>query len=738
MKMILRVGLLFIAAGIVLSGCSVNPETDQSVKKGSALQVMDATLSGANGSVVVSAMTGTSLTVTYSPGVQYSSCNLYLSQGNGTGLVLAAQPMNYSGGTYTYTFSNPSFVANAVIYICILRNNAGVESCVPQGTLGTTTSWSTFVYGSSTAAVTKIEAESYTTMSGVATESCSDTGGGLDVGWIDSGDWMVYPITITTTGTYTIQYRVASPNSGKYLSSDLNAGSIQLGTVTIPNTTSWQSWQTVSQTVTLNAGTYNFGINAGSGGFNLNWFTIQYTGGSTPTPTPTPAPTPVGPAGYTYCAPENGSFTLPGTCDVAYGANGSFSNLYGKTGTITFNNATFGDPIPGVVKAGFYKPSSSTDTLIARNAGMRATLQFKNSTGVFTSDSIYVAVLCLNTSGQFCHLTPSGQLAVDSGSDNGALTVNGTGYANYFYKLSDINGFQLPNGVISARIWISMQRPLYIHVNTDASGKVVGIAPPDINNPNDANLNTYFDWVEINVDSIALWINTTCVDMFGFPTVVSAYNGSDNSYSLFQTIGIQESRAAICSEFSALGSPWSSLVQQYRIAAPLHSSMATSFWDTYRDQIWAQYTTSDLVVDNEFGHFVGRVQSDGQLKFSRDGDAGNYYYIPKPTTANIFGGDGPLNHISAQYQNDSSRSGIEPRLGAQICSAFHRHVMQNSSIWNTPSQYYLTEPYDHYAKFWHDHSIDNKAYGYCYDDTAGQDPTIVATTPRGMIIDVRW
>ena len=128
----------------------------------------------------------------------------------------------------------------------------------------------------------KIEAENYSAMSGIATESCSDTGGGLNVGWIDAGDWMVYPITITTAGSYTISYRVATPNSSEYLSADLNAGATQLGNVIIPNTGGWQTWQTVTQTVTLPAGSYNFGINAGSGGYNLNWFSIT-GGGVAPT-----------------------------------------------------------------------------------------------------------------------------------------------------------------------------------------------------------------------------------------------------------------------------------------------------------------------------------------------------------------------------------------------------------------------------------------------------------------------
>jgi len=65
--------------------------------------------------------------------------------------------------------------------------------------------------------------------------------------------------------------------------------------------------------------------------------------------------TSAGPAGYTWCADENGTFSLSGTCDIAFGANGTYSYLYGRTGTITFNPATFGDPLPGIVKSGYYK-----------------------------------------------------------------------------------------------------------------------------------------------------------------------------------------------------------------------------------------------------------------------------------------------------------------------------------------------------------------------------------------------
>ena len=122
---------------------------------------------------------------------------------------------------------------------------------------------------------TLIQAESFSSMSGIQTEGTTDTGGGLNVGYADTGDWMAYfNINFPTSGNYVIEYRVASAVSGARISSDLSAGTIQLGAVNIPNTGGWQNWQTVNQTVNVNAGTYNFGIYIQNSGVNLNWFRI--------------------------------------------------------------------------------------------------------------------------------------------------------------------------------------------------------------------------------------------------------------------------------------------------------------------------------------------------------------------------------------------------------------------------------------------------------------------------------
>jgi hypothetical protein len=120
---------------------------------------------------------------------------------------------------------------------------------------------------------TLIQAESYSSMSGVGLETTSDTGGGQNVGWIDTGDKMTYnSVNFPTTGTYTIEYRITSPSGGS-LAADLSGTALGT-TVAIPATGGWQNWQTVSQTVSVTADTYNLGIRAVAGGWNFNWLRI--------------------------------------------------------------------------------------------------------------------------------------------------------------------------------------------------------------------------------------------------------------------------------------------------------------------------------------------------------------------------------------------------------------------------------------------------------------------------------
>ncbi|MED5622064.1 carbohydrate-binding protein [Ideonella sp. BN130291] len=118
----------------------------------------------------------------------------------------------------------------------------------------------------------QIEAENYAAMSGMQAESCNE--GGLDLGWIDPNDWVVWNVNLPVAGTYTVQYRVASLNGGGQLQLEKAGGTPVYGSVTVPATGGWQNWTTVSHQVQLGAGQQQIAVKALAGGWNLNWIRI--------------------------------------------------------------------------------------------------------------------------------------------------------------------------------------------------------------------------------------------------------------------------------------------------------------------------------------------------------------------------------------------------------------------------------------------------------------------------------
>ncbi|PKV50192.1 putative secreted protein (Por secretion system target) [Aquimarina sp. MAR_2010_214] len=117
-----------------------------------------------------------------------------------------------------------------------------------------------------------IEAENNVVESGTQTETCSE--GGLNIGWIDTGDWLVWDVTIPVSGSYTVEYRVASPNNNGKIQLEQAGGTPVFGTRSVPNTGGWQNWTTVSHAVSLNAGQQQIAIKALTGGWNINWLKI--------------------------------------------------------------------------------------------------------------------------------------------------------------------------------------------------------------------------------------------------------------------------------------------------------------------------------------------------------------------------------------------------------------------------------------------------------------------------------
>jgi len=125
-------------------------------------------------------------------------------------------------------------------------------------------------------AFTKIEAESYNTMSGLQTEACSDTGGGSDVAWTDAGDYMVYNnINFNSASVKSLQFRIASQatfTGNAEIRLDSPTGTL-IATVPFGSTGGWQTWVTRKVSVSAVTGIKNIYVvfTGGTGIGNINW-----------------------------------------------------------------------------------------------------------------------------------------------------------------------------------------------------------------------------------------------------------------------------------------------------------------------------------------------------------------------------------------------------------------------------------------------------------------------------------
>jgi arabinoxylan arabinofuranohydrolase len=122
----------------------------------------------------------------------------------------------------------------------------------------------------------RTEAETIAWESGVETEQTSDTGGGINVGNIENGDWIKVKNIDFGSGASSFDVRIASATSGGNIELHLNSLNGPLaGTCSVQNTGGWQNWTTRSCAVSGATGIHDlfFKFTGGSGYlFNLNWW----------------------------------------------------------------------------------------------------------------------------------------------------------------------------------------------------------------------------------------------------------------------------------------------------------------------------------------------------------------------------------------------------------------------------------------------------------------------------------
>jgi len=124
----------------------------------------------------------------------------------------------------------------------------------------------------------KIEAETFSAMSGVRVEATVDTGGGQNLGFLNDGDWTEYTLEVAQAGRYAIDLRYASPNGTEGVTIE-SPGADPLSASLTEATGDWQAWSTATiGEIDLPAGettlkvTYNL---PGDDDINLNWIELR-------------------------------------------------------------------------------------------------------------------------------------------------------------------------------------------------------------------------------------------------------------------------------------------------------------------------------------------------------------------------------------------------------------------------------------------------------------------------------
>lgn len=130
-----------------------------------------------------------------------------------------------------------------------------------------------------TSATAQIQGSSYSSETNLETETTADTTGQYDLGYISPNATAVYKNVDFGTGVTSVSVREASAGAGGAVEFHLDSATGPLiATVVLPVTGGWQTWRTVTGTVSGATGIHDLYIvftGSSSGIANLNWFQFQ-------------------------------------------------------------------------------------------------------------------------------------------------------------------------------------------------------------------------------------------------------------------------------------------------------------------------------------------------------------------------------------------------------------------------------------------------------------------------------
>jgi hypothetical protein len=201
----------------------------------------------------------------------------------------------------------------------------------------------------------------------------------------------------------------------------------------------------------------------------------------------------------------------------------------------------------------------------------------------------------------------------------------------------------------------------------------------------------YFDFIEFTVGPDVFNGNTTRVDAFGLKLAMRlhAHDGYD--------VQVGEDQATFAEDRSAT-------------------------FQKFVDAVPAEF---DVLAQTQAPY---RIIAPGSDPSFRPGGANAGYFT---AYANSVGVNEPTSNI---FGCAGSLAG-----NPTMCAALNRHTAHlPPSQWEDPARYYSAAPANYYARFWHDHGIGRLAYGFPYDDVAGQSSFVSHGDPQYLLVAVGW
>ncbi|RED98372.1 carbohydrate-binding protein [Marinoscillum furvescens] len=149
--------------------------------------------------------------------------------------------------------------------------NISGESCGPLTDLGSGNNITTSDCQLSVDSIL-VEAENFTSSSGVESVTTTDESGGQQVAMTTNGDWVEYQVHVPAAGEYVVHSRVASAAGGAM---QYKVDGVMASHVSIAATGGDDNWITNTASLFLTAGMRTIRVQAASGGWHFNWFMLE-------------------------------------------------------------------------------------------------------------------------------------------------------------------------------------------------------------------------------------------------------------------------------------------------------------------------------------------------------------------------------------------------------------------------------------------------------------------------------